>query len=71
MAITNAANSRLSSREKASIDHNEDVEAAGQHHAHNPRRDNMKLHGDRGLALVGDQRIPLTEEDVRCSSRQE
>jgi hypothetical protein len=67
MAFTNTANSPLSSTEKASVDHDEDVEAGGQHHTHN-KRDNMKLHGDRGLALVGDERIPLTEEDVRYSS---
>lgn len=66
MAIANRTNSPLSSPEKASVDHNEDIEAGGQHHAHN-KRDNMKLHGDRGLALVGDERIPLTEEDVRGS----
>ena len=26
-----------------------------------------RLHGDIGLALVGDERIPLTDEDVRCA----
>jgi hypothetical protein len=67
MAVANTSNSPLSSTEKASVDHDEDVEAGGQHHAHG-RRDHMKLHGDRGLALVGDERIPLTEEDVRYSS---
>jgi hypothetical protein len=66
MAIANRTNSPLSSPEKASVDDNEDAEAGGQHHAHN-KRDNMKLHGDCGLALVGDERIPLTEEDVRSS----
>jgi len=65
MAIANTTNSPLSSTEKTSVDHDEDVEAGGQHHRHNNRRSSVKLHGDRGLALVGDERIPLTEDDVR------
>jgi hypothetical protein len=67
MALANTTNSPLSSPEKASVDHNEDVEG-GQHHTHSNRRDITKLHGDRGLALVGDQRIPLTDEDVCFST---
>jgi hypothetical protein len=62
MAVANTSTSPLSSLEKPSMDHSEDVEAGGHAHA---KRDPAKLHGDRGLALVGDERIPLTEEDVR------
>lgn len=67
MAVANTSNSPLSSTEKASVNHDEDVEASGHYRAHS-RRDHMKLHGDLGLALVGDERIPLTEDDVRCFS---
>lgn len=55
------ANNYLSSPEKAFVDHAEDVEAGA-------KRGPKMLHGDRGLAIVGDQRIPLTEEDVRRSA---
>lgn len=47
--------------EKTSADHAEDVKVDG-------RYDAMKVHGDRGLALVGGERIPLTDEDVCCIS---
>lgn len=64
MAVANTTNSPLSSAEKSSVDHAEDVEAGSQFQTHN-RRESLKLHGDRGLALVGDERIPLTEANVR------
>lgn len=47
------------SAEKPIGDFSGDVEAGSQHHI-------IELHGDLGLALVGDRRIPLTDEEVRC-----
>lgn len=50
----------------APMAHNEDIESA-----RNPSKDSISQdrkasvkHGDRALAIVGDQRIELTEEDV-------
>jgi hypothetical protein len=53
--------STYESKEMTSADHSGDVKADGQYHA-------IKLQGDLGLALVGDERIPLTDEDVCCIS---
>jgi hypothetical protein len=44
---------------KANTPEDTKVDMDDQYHA-------MKLHGDRGLALVGDERIPLTDEEVCC-----
>ena len=49
------------SAEKPSLSHSEDVEAgikAGK------RAADMR-HGDTALALIGDERVVVTEEDVR------
>jgi hypothetical protein len=46
--------------EKPYIEQKEDIEHGGR------RRQNSTKHGDRALAIIGDDRISLTEEDVRC-----
>lgn len=55
------------STEKTFIDHDEDIEVGAEHHPH-AGHGHMNKHGDRGLSIVGDERIPLTEADVRYPS---
>lgn len=45
---------------KPYIEQKEDIEHGGR------RRQSSTKHGDRALAIIGDDRISLTEEDVRC-----
>jgi len=48
---------------KAQVGHMEDVKLNAGHTMTAERRESVK-HGDRALALIGDERIVLTEEDV-------
>lgn len=41
------------------------AEESNHRHLHHELNPEAKLHGDRALALLGDERIELTEEDVR------
>lgn len=45
---------------KPHFEQKEDIEHGGR------RRQSSTKHGDRVLAIIGDDRISLTEEDVRC-----
>jgi hypothetical protein len=45
---------------KPYVEQKEDIEHGGR------RRQSSTKHGDRALAIIGDDRISLTEEDVRC-----
>jgi hypothetical protein len=45
--------------EKPYAEQKEDVEYGGR------RRQSSTKHGDRALAIIGDDRISLTDEDVR------
>ena len=38
-------------------------------HRHNDARRESARHGDRALSLIGDERVTLTEEDVRAILR--
>jgi hypothetical protein len=46
--------------EKPYVEQKEDIEHGGR------RRQSSTRHGDRALAIIGDDRISLTDEDVRC-----
>jgi hypothetical protein len=46
--------------EKPYAEQKEDVEYGRR------RRQSSTKHGDRALAIIGDDRISLTDEDVRC-----
>ena len=59
--MTNGLSTYESAEEKTSTDHPEEVKVDDRSY-----RTGIKLHGDIGLALVGDERIPLTDEDVCC-----
>ena len=49
--------------ETAHLAHSEDVESGHHPKDIQQRRESVK-HGDRALALLGDERVELTEEDV-------
>jgi hypothetical protein len=46
--------------DKSYIEQKEDIEHGRR------RRQSSTKHGDRALAIIGDDRISLTDEDVRC-----
>jgi hypothetical protein len=47
-----------SALDKSYVEQKEDVERGGR------RRQSSTKHGDRALATIGDDRVPLTDEDV-------
>ena len=47
--------------EKSYVEQKEDIEKGER------RRQSATKHGDRALAIIGDERVSLTDEDVRRS----